>query len=33
MYQRAGGKMSAQGGGGGAKNEKSISEAARLLDR
>ena len=30
MYQRAGGKMSAQGG---AKNEKAISEAARLLDR
>ena len=30
MYQRAGGKMSEQGG---AKNEKSISEAARLLDR
>ena len=30
MYQRAGGKMSEQGG---AKNEKSISEAARLIDR
>jgi hypothetical protein len=29
MYQRARGKMSKQGG---AKNEKSISEAARLLD-
>ena len=29
MYQRAGWKMSEQGG---AKNEKSISEAARLLD-
>jgi hypothetical protein len=30
MYQRAGGKMSEQGV---AKNEKSISEAARLIDR
>jgi hypothetical protein len=30
MYQRAGGKMSKQVG---QKNEKSIREAARLLDR
>ena len=30
MYQRAGGENERAGG---AKNEKSISEAARLLDR
>ena len=30
MYQRAGGEMSAQGG---QKIKKSISKAARLLDR